>query len=518
MRTQRPAFPVLAACLLLSLPVGAEPITWVLKGVELVDGAPVTGSFIYDADTGQSSAISITTGSGAEIAGTTYRAALSIGGQTARFVEAEQVDYNGQRVLSLNLAAPLSNFLGETAITTDFSAEAVCTSGTCGSESPLRGVVAGTLQALPTVRRLPSLFPVDDLDGSGDDELLVGGRGAFVVRDPVSGDVLDGDVSEVGRTPIDGTTVSDFNGNGTQDLVYLVYDEVNDRPAVEVRDLRLGKRLRVVNFYRGHLAVALGIIPDRNGNQSEEAVVLAQRRSDGKGRLLIRDLDTRDALATLNLPAIITPLDLAIAPDISGNGAPEALVLAVRKSDARVFVLVWDTGEEGKLTTIRLPNGHRPVGHASLTGPGGVAAVAVLALRYRDQRGRLFVYDALTGSLLWTATLPFGRTPVALQTFESAGGQTALAALQTRESDLRPYVSVFDADTGLLARQIAFSVVPDYRALTLGVLPDLSLDANAEPELVVWTYLFDPMTATFTFRSPIRDSVSKELLQVLTFE
>jgi len=518
MRARPNTFLALTAGLLLSAPAAADPITWVLKGVELADGAPVTGSFIYDADTGQTSAVAITTGSTLSTAGATYRAPLSVGATTVRVVEAEQADYTEQRVLSFNLAAPLSNFLSQTSITTDFSAEAVCTNASCGSESPLRGVVAGTLEALPTVRRLPALFPVDDLDDSGDDELVVGGRSAFVVRDPVSGDVLDGAISEVGRTPIDGTTVSDVNDNGTQDLVYLVYDEVNDRPAVEVRDLRLGKRVRTVNFYRGHLGVALGIIPDRNGNQSEEAVVLAQRRSDGKGRLLIKDLETGDSLATLNLPAIITPLDLTTAPDFSGNGAPEALVLAVRKSDARVFVLVWDTGEEGKLTTIRLPNGHRPVGHAYLTGPGAVAAVAVLALRDRDQRGRLFVYDALTGSLLWTATLPFDRTPVSLQTFESAGGQAALAALQSRDSDLRPFVSVFDADTGLLARQLAFSVVPDYRALTLGVLPDLSLDANAEPELVVWTYLFDPNTMTFTFRSPIRDSVSKELLQVLTFE
>ena len=517
MRSRLAIYLALTTGLLVSAPVSSEPITWVLKGVQLADGAPVTGSFIYDADTGQSSAIAITTGSTSTTTGTTYRAALSIGGQTVRVVEAEQADYTGERVLSLNLASPLSNFLRQTPITTQFSAEAVCTSAACDSESPQRAVVIGTLEALPTVRRLPSLFPVDDIDGSGDDELLIAGRAGFIVRDPVTGDVLDRDVSDEGRTPIDGTTVSDVNGNGTQDLAYLVYDQLASRPAVEVRDLRLGKRVRVVNFYRDHLAVALGIVPDRNGNQSEEAMVLAQRRSDARGRLLIRDLETRDALATLNLPANVAPLDLATAPDFSGNGAAEALVLAVRKSDARIFVLVWDTGAEGRLATIRLPNGHQPVGHAYLTGPGAVAAVAVLAIRNRDQRGRLIVYDALTGSLLWAATLPFERTAVSLQALTNSGGQTALAVLQSQDADLRPYVSVFDADTGLLARQLAFKAVPEYRALALGVLNDLSLDANNEPELAVWTIRFDPLTSNFTFRTPIRDAVSKELLQVLTF-
>jgi hypothetical protein len=163
-------------------------------------------------------------------------------------------------------------------------------------------------------------------------------------------------------TAVDARPVNDLDGLGKKAIALLASDDAEVRPMIEARSLR-GKRLRNIRFSKGHQPVALDILPNQNGNQAEEALVLARQTAYDRPRLLIRDLATKERINAISLPKIFEPLDVAVIPDVSGNGFDEALVLAARKSDGRDFLLVWDTGDTGKIVHIKLKPGFTAIDH-----------------------------------------------------------------------------------------------------------------------------------------------------------
>ncbi len=308
-----------------------------------------------------------------------------------------------------------------------------------------------------------------------------------------------------GPEPKDAAVVPDRDGNNVDDIAVLLDDQLANRPRVEIRDPLTGKKLRNINYNTDHEAVALAIIADQNGNQTPEGVVLSRRGGD-RPRLLIRDLGTGDVLPTVSLPRTVRPLGLVMADDFSGNGAPEALVLVERKSNDRGYVFVWDIGGAGKVATVRLPGGNTPLSHTVFSGPGGVTAVAVLAQRVSDDRGKLFVFDAFTGASLWGASLVDGREPVAVRAYVPASGGPRLAVLQEQLSDKTPIVTVFQGDTGAVVTNVVYG--SGQTPVALEVIPDLALDSGSEPE-------FSVLIKDDALRVRVRDSVSRALIQTL---
>jgi hypothetical protein len=307
--------------------------------------------------------------------------------------------------------------------------------------------------------------------------------------------------------PTDAKPTTDFNNNGSDDIAFLGHDAAALKPRVEIRDPLTGSRLKNIDYNGNHVPVAFDTTFDHNGNQSEEGVVLAKHTTNNdRGRLLIRDLVTKAKVNNVSLPKIFDVRALVMGPDISGNGAADALVLATRISDGKIFVLVWDTGGDGKIVNIQLPKNHSPVGHDYLTGPGGVAAATVMALRETDNQGRVFVYDALTATKLWAATVASGRQPVAIKAFQSAGGGWRVAVLVHRTSDNRPIVSIYNANTGAIVDNVFF--VTGQTPLDLTIIPDTGLDGNNNPELGV-------VVDNGALEMKVRDSVSKTLLQTV---
>src|ERR1700683_104475 len=57
---------------LLSFSASAKPVLWTLTNVQCADYGTATGSFVYDADTKEYSAIDITTAGGSVRTGATY--------------------------------------------------------------------------------------------------------------------------------------------------------------------------------------------------------------------------------------------------------------------------------------------------------------------------------------------------------------------------------------------------------------------------------------------------------------
>ncbi len=330
--------------------------------------------------------------------------------------------------------------------------------------------------------------------------------GSGFVKDYASAAALGAFGTTPELEPKDAAVVPDQNGNSVDDIAVLLDDPVTNKPKVEIRDPLTGKKLRNINYNTDHEAVALAIIADQNGNQTPEGVVLANRGGE-RPRLLIRDLGTTDPLPTVSLPRTVRPLGLVMAEDFSGNGAPEALVLLERKSNGRGYVFVWDIGGAGKVATVRLPGGNAPLNHAVFSGPGGLTSVAVLARRVSDDRGKLFVYDAFTGAPLWGASLVGGREPVAVRAYVPASGGPRLAVLQARLSDETPIVTVYQGDTGAVVTNVVYG--SGQTPIALEVLPDLALDSGSEPE-------FSVLMQDDVLRIRVRDSVSRDLIQTLS--
>ncbi len=389
----------------------------------------------------------------------------------------------------------------------DLAPAVITQSVAVGAESALLDLEAGNIQATPLAS-----FHLPHFGGGADAEAVLmldrGGAGEAAVVDLGTGTPVSTVGFTPGLLPITAARIADGNGNGADDIAGLMLDPVKTLPKVEIRDGRTGAKIRNVNFSQNHDPVALAVIASQDGNPSPEGVVLARQTTrDDRGRLLIRDLVTRDTLINISLPRIYAVLGLAMAPDITGNGAAEALVLATRRRDGRGSVLVWDTGGAGRVALFRIQANHQPIALTHLVGPGGADAVAVAALRLSDLRGRLFVHDALTGGELWAVTVRSGREPVAVEAFQAANGAWRLALLMRETSDGRPLVTVYDAATGDVRTNVLYDA--GLNGVALAVMPDSSLDAGSQPELGV-------VMENGSVQMRLRDSVTGALVQTIT--
>jgi PEP-CTERM motif len=145
--------------LLFSAGACAGPILWTLQGVTFNDGGTASGSFLFDAGTGQYSSINITTTSGSVLTGATYAfpdpANAPFNGPAELFMVASNApDLTGSPFLSLIWQSNLTGAGGTIPFSTTLnSGETTCTSPTCSSinQSKVRLATAGavTTAAVP---------------------------------------------------------------------------------------------------------------------------------------------------------------------------------------------------------------------------------------------------------------------------------------------------------------------------------------------------------------------------------
>ena len=348
-------------------------------------------------------------------------------------------------------------------------------------------------------------FAIANLGGGGDAEAVLfaqDGLRQAEVFDLGTASVLNTISFTAGLVPIDAGYGTDQNGDGADEIYGLFRDDAASVPKVEARDPVTGAKRKNITYTDDQEPIALGI----TGTQHEEGAVLVRdTTNDNRGRLLIRNLISRETRININLPKKYRVEGLVMAPDFSGNGFDEALVRTTRFSDGKGFILVYDTGvADDQISAISITGGQTVIDHDYTIGPGGVSAVTVLALRSSDLKPRLYVYDALTGDELWAVSRAIGWDPLAVRAFTTSGGEPRIAALFQRTSDDTPIVSTFDANTGELIDNVLFE--PGQTGITLTIFPDTTLDSGTEPELGV---TMDDGTIK------IRDSSSGNLLQSL---
>jgi hypothetical protein len=149
--------------LLLAAVAHATPVNWALHGVTFSDGGTATGSFIYDADTNQFSAISITTTTGSALPGATFTyvctspcVGLTPSSANGLFLTAfSSSDQTGKPGVALFFSPNLSNAGGNVVVG---GLQGICTDAVCTSPgSVTRTVTAGAATGLLPPVALPAL-------------------------------------------------------------------------------------------------------------------------------------------------------------------------------------------------------------------------------------------------------------------------------------------------------------------------------------------------------------------------
>jgi hypothetical protein len=143
-------FLVVIAVLLVPIAANAAPVTWYLDDWAFEDGGTASGQFVFDAETGVYSSISITTTTGTDFAGATYGIPNPVSPGAARVlvtVTQGLVDYTNTPVLVAFWETELTDAGG----TVDFrnlnlSGEYDCLNDTCsGGVTMLRRLVRATV-------------------------------------------------------------------------------------------------------------------------------------------------------------------------------------------------------------------------------------------------------------------------------------------------------------------------------------------------------------------------------------
>ena len=145
----------LGLCALFANPAGAVPVLWTLTDVVFDDAGSASGSFVYDADFGAFSSLSVSTSGGA-FGPRDYSDVLT-GGASDALLVSPPADLTGTPALQLIFQAPLTDAGGivDLASFDPFSSsfEQTCLDAVCSTAAIDRTIVSGGL--VGTVVPLP---------------------------------------------------------------------------------------------------------------------------------------------------------------------------------------------------------------------------------------------------------------------------------------------------------------------------------------------------------------------------
>jgi hypothetical protein len=337
--------------------------------------------------------------------------------------------------------------------------------------SALPGCAEG---ALPVVCALP----VVNGDGTPD---LAAVRGA-----PTRAEIRSGANGALIRTlpflsdayvPEGAAVLPDTDGDAIPEIAVLAQRSSDSRLIVQIRDLDGSGTARSVFFATGHAPLAIAVIDgDADDDGSPELAVLSSRNGDGRGLVEVKNANGAANAKAFWAPAGFLPRDVEIVPDADGNGVI---------SDGRNLVQVRNADGAGTPYSTFFALAQTAIDLAVVPDKDtdGIPEVAVLSSRNSD--GRLLVELRNASGVaspfpIWLAT---GVTGVGLEAVTPADGGAVpeIAVLSQRQSDGRILVTVrnaFGADT---PRSIFYTV--GYTARGLAMFRDV--DGNGVDEAAV---------------------------------
>ena len=193
---------------------------------------------------------------------------------------------------------------------------------------------------------------VADADGNGAAELAVlgvnaAGQPRVELRDSASAALVKVLWSPKWTTPLGLAELPDANGNGTPEVAVL--GRSGSAVLVKTADTGTGDQLGFVYYNPNFTPHQLAALPDLNANGAAELAVLS---GDAVGHLKteLRDAVTGALVRNLWFDHL-APLDLAVLPDLNGNGSPEIAVLGVTTAGG-IQVLIKDTATQAVISRL----------------------------------------------------------------------------------------------------------------------------------------------------------------------
>ena len=114
---------------------------------------------------------------------------------------------------------------------------------------------------------------------------------------------------------------------------------------VLVKDAKSGIQLSRLGFDPNYPPVKMAVVPDTNGNGSDEVVVLGVRFNNGNQKAVVKDGRTNKLIKRVFFNPEFIGQDLAVCPDMNGNGVSELVMLGRRGYDEiKAFIKDAKTG------------------------------------------------------------------------------------------------------------------------------------------------------------------------------
>jgi hypothetical protein len=232
----------------------------------------------------------------------------------------------------------------------------------------------------------------DDADGNGAPELAVlltrnrDGRGVVEVKNAYGPTSPVSIWSASGYTPSDVEIVPDADANGVPEVAVLEARDSDGRMVVEIKNASGPTNPNSVWFMAGNSPIDLAVVGDKDANGVPEVAVLSARDSDGRLLVEVKNADG----ATLPSPVWFmegqTGLAVKSVGDADANGVPDIAVLSSRQSDGRVLVEVKNAAGATSARTLWYPAGYgaRDVAVLPDLDGNGVAEAGVLLIRNSD--------------------------------------------------------------------------------------------------------------------------------------
>jgi PKD repeat protein len=249
---------------------------------------------------------------------------------------------------------------------------------------------------------------------------------------------------------------------------------------VQVRSADTGAFVNDVSFGSTYTGVDMTIIPDKNGNGIDEAVVVGEDDNQGV-RVLVKDLLTEEKLGAVFHGSGVDPMALETMPDLNNDGAAEVALLERTRSNNKFRVWVIDTEAQAVLTNIDYGfGGFEAVAMAVV--PATAAAdtgVALSMLRSSDNTGKLVTKNALTGTNLSNIQYNKVYVPVDLATVADTNGNGTLdLALMEQSAAKDVRIRVFDSATGAQTNSMPMQKLDSARALA--AIDDVNGNGSSE--------------------------------------
>lgn len=337
----------------------------------------------------------------------------------------------------------------------------------------------GAVEVQPTDRAPLFVQTLSDVNGNATPELaavvrsLSTGAATLHVRDAQNGAAILS-TSLTGTKPVlDLQVAPDMNGNGKQEVAVLREGPVN----VELRDAGNGAAIKNVAFSTSLFPQSLSVLPDTNGNRTPELAVLG--RQAGRNVVEVRDAQSGALLRSVTFDATATARNLAVLPDINGNGKPEVAALFDNTNPTLDDVLeVRDVNDGALVKSMSIGKGSQASEVALVADLNGNGSPELAVLRTEAADVQLF--DSQTGIKLSSIALDSFYMPLHLAAVPdvNSNGTEEITVLSRKISDGSLRAEVRDAKTRRLIRTVNFSAL--YRPDDLAVISDINGNGVAE--------------------------------------